>query len=75
VIRREVSRNQLGIYDRYCSYFGPTDYLREGLVRYLLYLDLLFSRAGGPNDSVKNPSTYPHNEHRVVWATVGLDLQ
>jgi len=28
-----------------------------------------------PNDSVKNPSTYPHNEHRVVWATLGLDLQ
>jgi hypothetical protein len=23
------------------------------------------------NDSVKNPFTYPHNEHRVVWATLG----
>jgi hypothetical protein len=20
-----------------------------------------------PNNPVKNPSTYPHNEHRVVW--------
>jgi len=28
------------------------------------------------SNSVKNPPTYPHNEHRVMWATVasGLDF-